>query len=55
MIGGTSNFGGPAPRRPDEDLRRGYNWEQSVAIEHELRPRLAVSVGYYRRQCAACA
>jgi hypothetical protein len=51
VIGGTSNFGAySATRRPDADLRRGYNWEQSVAIEHELRPRLAVSVGYYRRQ-----
>jgi hypothetical protein len=51
VLGGSSNFGAySATRRPDEDLRRGYNWEQSVAIEHELMPRIAVSVGYYRRQ-----
>jgi hypothetical protein len=48
---GSANFGAySATRRPDEDLRRGYNWEQSVAIEHELMPRIAVTVGYYRRQ-----
>ena len=51
VLGGSANFGAySATRRPDDGLRRGYNWEQSVAIEHELMPRIAVTVGYYRRQ-----
>ena len=27
---------------------RGYNWQGSVSIQHELRPGLGVNVGYFR-------
>jgi hypothetical protein len=49
VIGGTSNFGG-VTSRPDPDLERGYNWEYSTSLQHELMERVSVNVGYYRRQ-----
>jgi hypothetical protein len=48
VIGGTSNFG-QLTSRPDPDLPRGYNWEYSAILQRELRPRLSVTAGYYRR------
>ncbi len=48
-IGGTSNFG-QITSRPDPNLARGYNWEYTAALQHELFPRMSVTVGYYRRQ-----
>jgi hypothetical protein len=36
--------------RLDPDLRRPYQWEQSVTLEHQLRPSLAVAVSYYHRK-----
>src|SRR5262249_45803964 len=48
VIGGTSNFG-QIVSRPDPALPRGYNWEYSAVFQRELRPRLAVTAGYYRR------
>ncbi len=49
IIGGTSNFG-QITDRPDPDLARGYNWEYSASVDHEVIPRVRVSAGYYRRQ-----
>jgi hypothetical protein len=28
--------------------KEGYNWQASVALQHELRPNMALNVGYYR-------
>jgi hypothetical protein len=28
---------------------RGYNWEQTVSVQHQVMPGLALNVGYYRR------
>ena len=36
--------------RIDPDLRRPYQWEQSVTLEHQLQRTLAVSVSYYHRE-----
>jgi hypothetical protein len=36
--------------RVDPDLRRPYQWEQSVTLEHQLQKSLAVSVSYYHRR-----
>jgi hypothetical protein len=30
-------------------FKRGFNWETSVGIQHELIPRMGVSVSYFRR------
>src|SRR5438105_1354781 len=48
VIGGTSNFG-QITARPDPNLARGYNWEYSAQLQHELMPRTSVTVGYYHR------
>ena len=48
VIGGTANFG-QIVSRPDPDLKRSYNWEYSAVLQRELRPRLSVTGGYYRR------
>ena len=45
------NFGlDTGTTRPEAGLRRGYNWEQSAVLQHELIPGFALSVGYYWRQ-----
>jgi len=48
VIGGTSNFG-QITARPDPNLARGYNWEYSVQLQHELIARTSVTVGFYHR------
>ncbi len=51
VAAGTSNFGQcRGNTRPDPDLKRGYNWEYSVSVQHELMPKVSVTAGYYRRQ-----
>src|SRR5262249_3366906 len=47
-------FGTVVPTlRYDSDLlsgwgKREYNWQTSVAVQHELMPGVALNVGYYR-------
>jgi hypothetical protein len=48
VIGGTSNFG-QITSRPDPDLKRGYNWEYSTTVQHQLMERVSVTGGFYRR------
>jgi hypothetical protein len=45
----TANYG-QITSRPDPELARGYNWEYSTVLQHEVLPRTSVTVGYYRRQ-----
>jgi hypothetical protein len=48
---GRSNFGLlTGSNRPDPNLKRGYNWEYSVAVQHELMSKVSVTAGYYRRR-----
>src|SRR5262245_39528745 len=43
-----SNYG-QVTIRPDPALPRGYNWEYSALIQHELFPRMSVTAGFYHR------
>jgi hypothetical protein len=51
----NSAFGKPQISTvPDGDWitgwgRRGYNWELSLGVDHELLPGFAINAGYYRR------
>jgi hypothetical protein len=48
-------FGNPVPSTTyDTDIlrgwgKRGYNWETSVSVQHELVSNVSVDVGYFRR------
>lgn len=44
----TANFG-QITVRPDPALPRGYNWEYSAVLQHELFPRMSVTAGFYHR------
>ena len=51
----NTNFGKPiVTTTVDPDIlngwgKRGYNWEFSTGIQHELLPRTSLDVGYFRR------
>jgi hypothetical protein len=48
---GNVNFGQfSGTSRPDPELARGYNWEYSVSVQHELMPKVSITGGYYRRR-----
>jgi hypothetical protein len=57
LIGASNNssFGKPVltlvhdPTWETGWFKRGYNWETSASIQHELIPRLSVSAAYFRR------
>jgi hypothetical protein len=40
---------GVRTRNPDPDIKRTYQWESSVRIQHELVPRVSVSAAWVRR------
>jgi hypothetical protein len=52
----NSRFGQPAPNTfysPDVLVgwgTRGYSWQGTLSVQHEVRPGLSVSVGYFRTQ-----
>jgi hypothetical protein len=47
----NNNFGLPTGSLViDPDLRRGNNWEEAISVQHELRPNVSLTGGYYRRQ-----
>jgi hypothetical protein len=48
VFGGTANFG-QVTNVVDPDLKRGYNWEYSASVQHEVMPRVSVSGGFFRR------
>jgi hypothetical protein len=48
VFGGTANFG-QVTNRPDPNLLRGYNWEYSAQVQHQLIERVSVNGGFFRR------
>ena len=48
VFGGTANFG-QITNVVDPDLKRGYNWEYSASVQHQVMDRVSVTAGYYRR------
>jgi len=49
-VGAGTPFTGGLNRRIDPDIKRPYQWEWSVVVDHELLPQLALSLGYYGRK-----
>jgi hypothetical protein len=53
LLGNSTVFreGGVAipASRPDPNLQREYNWEYSTSIQHEIAPRVSLTVAYYHR------
>jgi hypothetical protein len=46
----NANFGLPSgSERIADGLPRGYNWEETISIQHEVFPKVSVTAGYYRR------
>ena len=48
-IGPSSNlkFGLAPSRRADPNLKREYNWDYTVSVQHELLPRVSVNAAWY--------
>jgi hypothetical protein len=49
-ISSCQGWGGGITTRIDPNLKRPYQWEYVVQLQHELMPRFSVSAAYYRRQ-----
>jgi hypothetical protein len=49
LFGTTTLVTNPAPDVKEGWGKRGYNWEYSANVQHEVRPRVSASVGYFRR------
>lgn len=49
LFGSTTLVTNPSPDVKEGWFKRGYNWEYSASIQHELRPRMSASFGYFRR------
>ncbi|MFN7981785.1 MAG: carboxypeptidase regulatory-like domain-containing protein [Vicinamibacterales bacterium] len=46
---GNANFGVSTGRTPDANLRREYNIETALGVQHQLLPRLSIFAGYFHR------
>jgi hypothetical protein len=47
---GNRNFGVSTGRRPDANLKRQYNWDYAVGVDHALTPSLSVTGAWYHRR-----
>jgi hypothetical protein len=49
LFGTTTLVTNPSPDVQTGWGKRGYNWEYSASVQHEIRPRVSGSFGYFRR------
>ena len=49
-LGPSTGFTGGSNTTIDPAIKRPYNWEYTVSVQRELRPRLSVSAAYFNRQ-----
>jgi hypothetical protein len=49
-LGPSTGFKEGVNTRFSPDMRRPYSWEYTASIEHEIRPLLSISAGYFGRQ-----
>jgi hypothetical protein len=46
---GNANFGVSTGRAPAANLKREYNLEETLGVQHQLLPRVSVFAGYFHR------
>jgi hypothetical protein len=49
LFGSTTLVTNPAEDVKEGWFKRAYNWEYSASIQHEFRPRMSGTFGYFRR------
>jgi len=49
LFGTATLVTNPSPDVKEGWFKRGFNWEYSASVQHEVRPRVSAGFGYFRR------